>query len=392
MKNVGVISVMSTMRGLGFSSIWIYSALYLRTVLGLSILQDGLIITLGSSIAAVVQVYGGILSDRFGYKRTIIVSVVAATLLYLLLITDSATRNSTLLYPLVFVVLMVANSAQAPAANAIVSHSSDVKLKGFSILRIGNNIGWGIGPAIGGLLISVSGFYYLFMFGFISSVLSMAFALLITDVRPSGIASVRFHAGNRLLIILSFVALLLFIVQAQETITLSNYAKIINGLNYFDIGLIYLTNGLVVILTQGIVYRASRKIGNYYSFIIGTFLYSFGFFSFAFFSGLNGMILATVILTFGEDFAFPAGLAMVSLISKPENIGRNMGTYNAFISAGRAIGPLLGGYVLSFTSSPVVIWGLTTTSGFISILIFAGTFRGKGSIQEQATPAALAKN
>ena len=378
------------MRGLGYSSIWIYSALYLRTVLGLSILQDGLIITLGSGIAAILQVYGGILSDRFGYKRTIILSFISVSILYILLVGDSTARNSLVFFPIVFVALMVSNSIQMPATSALMSHSSEVKLKGFSILRIGNNIGWGIGPAIGGFLISGSGFYFLFLFGFATSVVGLSLATMIKDVKPSGNAYVKFHAGNRLLIVLSIVALLLFIVQAQETITLSNYAKIIKGLDYNDIGLLYLTNGLVVILTQGMVYRASRKLGNYISFIIGGFLYSFGFFSFAFFSGLNGMILATVILTFGEDFAFPAGLAMVSLISRPENIGRNMGTYNAFISAGRAIGPLLGGYVLSITTTPFEIWGFTTMSGFLSILIFAAVFRGKGNIQEQSLSLAPA--
>lgn len=377
MRNVGILATMSTTRGLGYSSIWIYSALYLRTVLGISILQDGLIITIGSSLAAVLQVYGGILSDRFGYKRTVVISIAVATLLYLLLVSDSVTRTSATLYPVVFVVLMIFNAAQAPAVNAIVSESSDVKLKGFSILRIGANIGWGIGPAVGGFLIAVSGFYYLFVFGLISSVASFILSLTITDIGPSGRASMQFHAGNRLLIALAVSALLLYIVQAQETVTLSNYANILRGLNYSDLGIIYLTNGIAVIATQGFVYRISRRIGNYYSYIIGGLIYSFGFFSYSLFSGLGGMVAATLILTIGEDFVFPAGYSLVSLVSKPQNIGRNMGTYTAFISAGRAIGPLLGGLVLSFTSDPVEIWGLTTLSGFVSVLMFLMVFAGK---------------
>lgn len=389
MKNVSIVTALSTLRGLGYSSIWIFSALYLRTVLGLSIFQDGLIITIGSSLAAAIQVYGGILSDRFGYKRTIIISIAAATMLYLLLVADGSVRASAYLYPIVFIALMISNSAQAPAANAIISESSDVKLKGFSILRVGNNIGWGIGPAIGGFLISVSGFFFLFVFGFAASVAGLILSFSIHDVRARAGPRIMMKTENRLLIILSFVALLLFIVQAQETVTLSNYAKILRNLNYYDLGLIYLTNGIAVILTQGLVYRYSRRIGNYYSFIIGGLLYSFGFFSYAFSSGLAGMIISTVVLTFGEDFAFPAGYAMVSIVSKPENIGKNMGIYNAFISAGRAIGPLLGGYVLSFTSNSLEIWGFTTMAGFLSVAIFTGVFRGDKGVPEQASETAL---
>lgn len=382
MKNVGLVTVVSTFRGLGFSSIWIYSALYLRLVLGLSIFLDGLIITIGSSIAAILQIYGGILSDKFGYKRTLLVSITAVIFLFAVIIIFPWARNSSTWFPVLFVALMVSNSVQMPATTAIVSHASEVKLKGFSLLRVGNNIGWGIGPAIGGFLISFSGYYYLFIFGMATALVSLAVSLLIKDVRPSGNVKVKFHAGNGLLMILSAAALLLFIVQSQETVTLSNYANVLRGLDTSDLGLIYLTNGIAVILTQGIVYRASRRIGNYWSFIIGGFLYSFGFFSFSFFGTLYGMIVATIIFTFGEDFAFPAGLAMVSLVSKPENMGRNMGTYNAFISAGRAMGPLIGGYVLSFTIDPYQIWGITTLPGFIGVLLILVIFRKNSLIQE----------
>ncbi len=382
MKTVGLVAALSTFRGLGFSSIWVYSALYLRTELGLSVLQDGLVITVGSAIAAVLQIYGGSLSDLFGYKRTIVVSFASVIILYSVIVSFASARESSLWYPILFVALMVSNTVQTPAASAIVSHGSEIKLKGFSILRIGNNIGWGIGPAVGGFLIFVSGYFYLFVFGLVTAVVGLAITFLIRDVKPTGTAEVKFHAGNGLLMVLSVAALLLFIVQAQETVTLSNYTKILRNLNYIDLGILYLTNGIAVILTQGMVYRASRKLGNYWSFILGGFLYSFGFFSYAFFSGLAGMILATVIFTFGEDFAFPAGLSMVSMVSKPENIGKNMGTYNAFISAGRALGPLLGGYVLSFTVDPYVIWGATTIPGFIGVILILIVFRGNSAIQE----------
>ena len=122
--------------------------------------------------------------------------------------------------------------------------------------------------------------------------------------------------------------------------------------------------------------------------MIGSILYTFGFFSYAFFSTLPGFILATVVLTIGENFAFPAGYAMVSLVSKPENIGKNMGTYNAFISAGRAIGPLIGGAVLSVTTNSYELWALTTVWGFISILVFISAFWKKAGIAEQLSETA----
>ena len=68
---------------------------------------------------------------------------------------------------------------------------------------------------------------------------------------------------------------------------------------------------------------------------------------------------------------------MISNVSKPENIGKNMGLYNAFLSAGRAVGPLLGGTVYSLTTDPVFLWFYTTLSGFASLAIFLGIFTKK---------------
>ena len=166
-------------------------------------------------------------------------------------------------------------------------------------------------------------------------------------------------------------------VQAQETVTLSNYANIVRGLNYFQVGLLYLVNGLAVVATQGLVHKVIGRIGNYNSFIIGSIVYSAGFLSHGFFSNLSGMLITTLILTVGEDFAFPASAAMVSLISKPENIGKSIGLYNAFISVARAMGPLVGGSRPEHHLGVVRDMGTGNAVGFFECSCIRILFRGK---------------
>lgn len=382
MKNVSIAAAASGLRGLGFSSLWIFSALYFRQVLGLSVFEDGLIIMAATLAGAILQKFSGSYSDKIGHKRVVVASLSVLTALYLLLVLSSFIRHSPIFYTITFVTLTLSGSSLQPSIYSIVSSESEIKSRGFSILRVGNNIGWGFGPAIGGFAVYALGFYYIFVFGFLSVVAALMFALFLREGNPETSSIPVQRNENTLLMVLSFTALLIFIVQAQETVTLSNYANIIRGLNYFQLGLIYMVNGLAVVATQGIVYRLIRRIGNFGSFVIGSVVYSAGFLSFGLFSNLSGMLVATLILTIGEDFAFPSSAAMVSLISKPQNIGRNMGFYNMFISVGRAMGPLLGGVILSVTSVPLEIWGLATISGFLSGAIFAVTFRKQSSIQE----------
>ena len=375
-------SAVSGMRGLAFSSLWIFSALYIRSFLGLNVVEDAIIITSGTAIGALAQKYAGSLGDRFGHRRTVILAVLISTLLYLLLSLSSSVRDYAPYFTVTFIALTISNSSQMPSIYALVSESSTIKTKGFSILRVGNNIGWGIGPAIGGFAIFYSGFYYLFVFGLVSSGISLIMSLFLKEVKFGGKEAHGFRAGNRLLIALSVSALLLYMVQAQETVTLTNYANILRGLNYFQLGLIYLVNGAAVVATQGIFYKVTKRIGNYMSYAIGTFVYTAGFLSYAFDTSLAGMLISTLILTIGEDLAFPSGSAMVSLVSKPENIGRNMGIYNGFISIGRACGPLLGGVALFITSVPILIWSITTATGFASMIFFIYVFRNVSNIQE----------
>jgi predicted MFS family arabinose efflux permease len=168
-------------------------------------------------------------------------------------------------------------------------------------------------------------------------------------------------------------------VQSQETVTLTNYAVSIRNIAVSELGFIYLTNGLFVILLQAPIYILTRKIGIFRSYWIGTFLYVFGFLSYGFDSSFLGLIISTMVLTVGEDFSFPVGYSIVSDISRPENIGRNMGLYNAFMTFGRALGPSIGGLSFSITRNPVLLWLYTTLSGFAGLIIFVFAFKGKKS-------------
>ncbi len=371
-------------RGLAFSSLWIFSALYMRSYLGLSVIIDAVVIASGTAAGAIFQRFAGSFGDRFGHKTTVLIAVAISTVLYLLLVLLSPVRNNPTYFISAFIALMISNSSQMPSIYALVSESSKIKTKGFSILRVGNNIGWGVGPALGGFAIYTSGFYYLFVLGLASSAVGLFISVMLREVKFSTEKFKGFRTDNRLLIALSISALLLFMVQAQETVTLTNYSNLILGLNYFQLGLIYLVNGAAVVATQGPLYKIIRRIGNYFSFSIGSLIYTAGFFSYAFDTNLTGMIISTIILTIGEGLAFPSASAMVSLVSKPENIGRNMGIFNGFISIGRAFGPLIGGTVLFITTAPLLIWGITTSTGFMSLIFFAFVFRRVGKIQENS--------
>ena len=380
MKNVEIIAAASTLRGLAYSSIWVYSSIFMHVSLHIPLLLVGVVFAAGGAVSGVMQIYGGIISDRIGYRITILFSLSLLCTLYALPVLDHDLLRSPLFFPPMLVLLMLGNSIQSPASNALVSLSSDVKLKGFSILRIGNNIGWGIGPAVGGFILSYYPFSSLFVLGLSMSIIALSISHFLRESERKAGRTFSLHTDNRMLITLPVVVMMLFMVQAQETVTLSNYAKIIRDIPYYQLGIIYLTNGLTVVASQPFLFRVSKRLGNFVSYSLGTLLYSAGYLSYALDTSLLGFIISTVMLTFGEDLAFPTSITMVSNASKPENIGRNMGIYNAFLSIGRSIGPIIGGSAFTVTSSPLVIWALSTLSGFTSLPLFLAYFSRKRGV------------
>ena len=373
MDNVRVVTISAIFRSLSYSTIWIFSSIYVTTFLGMPVIFASVLFFAGGLVSSVSQVAGGKIGDRVGHRNTYVFSLGAISIMMLMLSSLRFISESFENYFIFIVLLMALNSFLSPSSNSLVSNSSAVQLKGFSIIRVGNNVGWGLGPAIGGYIINASGFESLFVYCFYMSFLSFIISLFVTGVQIKEERKITFKTSNLSLILLSFGALLLFMVQAQETVTLSIFSDRILSGNYGNIGLIYMTNGIFVIILQPFMYKVSTRIGSYFSLLIGSFIYTTGYLSYGFDSSLINLILSTILLTFGEDLAFPAGYAIVAEISRKDRIGTNMGIYNAFMSAGRAFGPLLGGYALTNFTSPVIIWIFATVPGFISciLLIFS---------------------
>ena len=119
MRNVLYISSYSMLRGLGFSTLYVYSAVYITSVLGGSFLFDGIIFAVGGSLAAVGQYYGGSISDRIGYSITIKISLALSLMVMILLSFDSMASHSLYSFSALFMGLLVANSLQSPSSNAL---------------------------------------------------------------------------------------------------------------------------------------------------------------------------------------------------------------------------------------------------------------------------------
>lgn len=379
-----LLPISSSLAGMGFSSSWVFTSLYMNTELGISYFFAGLAFTVSGICAAVSQIYAGKLGDRLGHKSVLMSLVLISGFAYLAIFLVSGTMHRPLLFSALFVINIAVNSAIMSPLNSLVSLSSSSPLKGFSYLRMGNNVGWGFGPVIGGIIVTFYGYPYIYLLGVAMNVVNALVIISVTNARGKVTARKRQERGriNPMYFYLGLSALLLFMIQGQESVTLPNFAGTFRSMTAFDIGIIFFVNGFIVILLQVPIVNITARMGLSRGYIFGIVLYALGFFSMAFDYTLLEFVISMTVATIGENFAFPAGNAIVSTLSRNENIGQHMGVYNGFISMGRSMGPVLGGIALSVFLNPVKLWGVVSASGAVAIAIYLAKLSRRVSEEE----------
>lgn len=345
--------------------------MYLYDVLNVHYVIIGFIFAINAILGGLIQIYSGYLGDRFGYKRIIVIFSFGSVMTLLLLFLTTQFIRIPLVFILLFLVNNIMSSIFQPSTNALLSLSSDTPLSGFSSLRVATNLGWALGPALGGIIVSVLGFPYLYLIA--ASASSIAFVLYLSLKDISGTKTVKRESlivNDRNIFLFGISVIFLFIVVSQFSVTFSIYANKFVNIDLESIGFVYFINGIVVVLFQWPVYLLVRRIGMWNGMLIGTLLYILGYFSMAIDHSLLQFFGSMFIVTMGENFVTPTGNALVSKISNGKRLGSYMGMYNFFTSFGRALGPAYGSLLLSTFRNPFYIWGLAVIPGGVAVVIF----------------------
>jgi len=148
-----VVTVM-TLSYLFHSMLWPFLIIYASQKLNLALTAVTGLLTLHSMVGLVTTFAGGAIADRFGRKWVMALALFLCGISWYLF--QFADHFS------IFALLMAFNGATTPlyrlAADAMMADvvPSEKRIDGYSILRLGNNLGVALGPAIGGFLSAVS--------------------------------------------------------------------------------------------------------------------------------------------------------------------------------------------------------------------------------------------
>ena len=395
----------------GFAISIPFLGLYLHGTRGVPMTAVGSVFLIGALAGALGQVVGGEWCDRAGRKPVLIVSQMLRAMAFLALGLAVFWKGPFWMFALFTALSGFAGRMYEPPSAAMIADitEGERRAEAFGVLRIGGNLGWAAGPALGGFLAALS---YSALFIVASAVaaiggLIVAFFVRETLIRPGRPSDVEeaamqtevpavgptfagFHVRLREMLAelrdpvffrYCVATFFLFTVMAQLISTLSVYAVEWAGITQVQLGILYALNGLVVVFLQFPAVRATAKGRMTTALMIGCALYGLGYGLLGFGGGMALAAVAMFVMSLGEIVAIPASMSLASNFSTESTRGRIMGIYGLFNSFGWSLGPLLGGILLDLAQrNAAAVW--STIAGIAALATL-----GYGDVRRRIEPA-----
>ena len=377
---IWIIAVLNLLTAAGFSLSIPFLSLYLYLDRDIPMTLVGTIILIGGIFSVLTTLVGGELSDRFGRRPILLVATATRALTYsgmaILIGVSAPIWAISLVYIVGQSIGMMARPVLSTMVVDLVPKERLIETYGF--LRVALNLGWAVGPAVGGYLATF--LPYAWLFGVAALITALGFLFVLLFLRESlqktskqtvspGILSV---ASDRTFLIFTGLSFLVLLVAGQMMSTLSIFTVDRIGFSTVQYGLLLTVNGLVVILFQYPVARWVSRMAKSKVLFFGSLLYGIGYLLFGWVGGFALAISAMVILTVGEIISSPVALSVVAGLSPEKHRGRYMGFYELSHTLGFTAGPLLGGLLLdSFPTDSWPIWG---TIALIALLAGIGFY------------------
>jgi MFS family permease len=311
--------------------------------------------------------YWGARSDRLGRRPVLLVTVAGTAFSYLLWVFSGSFW--------VFVISRVVGGAMSGNLSVATAAVADVttrenRAKGMGLVGAAFGLGFITGPAIGGLIGTVSVSPELARFGInpfsLVALVAFGFSLLNlvwistrfretlrpelrstpqTERTRNPIAALLHlgSAGAKRANIAYFLFALIF-SAFEATVSFLGAERL--GYNERQLVLIFVFIGTVSIVTQGmLVRRLMPKIGEKTGTLAGLALVAAGLGILAFAKTAGPLYSGLAVLGVGSGFVNVGLSALVSLYSGAEEQGRALGIYRSLGSLARALGPLWAGLV-----------------------------------------------
>lgn len=335
-----------------------FLTLYLTKKMGMSDKAAGMFFTIAAISSAPGLIIGGRLADYIGRKKVFSLFQTASVLCFL----PCAFLGQNDIIPWLLILSSFFNGGAQPALGAMINDLTNPKNRkqAFSLLYLGNNIGFAVGPLLAGFLFDYhTGLLFIgnFITGIFAVVILMKYVMetIPKEDKNNEVEIIRINekaeSGNFIsilfkkprLLVFAFVSIIYSFVYAQFPFSGSLQMKEVfsNGPQLY--GVLMTINGFVVITMTTPIIKITSKIKPLLNVAISGIFFAVGMGMLYFINAFPLFILSTIIWTIGEILnATNAGVYIAN--NTPIS---HRGRFNALIplitGSGFALGPLIMG-------------------------------------------------
>ena len=360
---------------IGFTMSFPFLTLYLTTQMGVPLDRVGLLFMVHAGAGFFAQMAAGPVADRIGRKPVMMVGQFATGVVAL----GYTQAGSFEQFLGLAAVMGFFGSIFYPASSAMVIDlvGPERRAEAFGLVRVAINLGWVIGPSLGGLVAThsyallfvataVGEFTYLLVLALFARETLPARKEVGWDVGWGGGYGKIFADRQFLLFVVASVVTM--VVAAQLTTTMPVFLKE-SGIQENGYGLLMALNAGTVVVLQ---FPTTRLVGNRnraWMLALGALAYALGFGSMGWWNVMPLFAVSVVMVTVGEMIIAPVSSALVAELAPPEARARYTSIYGLTWTVGMGIGPALGGLVMARFGAPW-LWLSALLVGVLSALMY----------------------
>jgi predicted MFS family arabinose efflux permease len=357
-----------------------FLSLYLNKHLHFNLEDIGWIMTafgLGSALGTFV---GGKLTNRYGYLKVMVSSLVMTGFVFFGI---QFLENYWYLLGGIFLLTFVADTYRPAIWVAMDAYSDESnKTRSVTLIRLAINLGFAVGPAVGGLIIAVLSYNYLFWIDGFTSILAgfLLWKLIVQKKSKSKVVEESTEPiANQspytdvpyLLFFASITLMGTAFMQFNSTMPIY-FSKEVQ-MSEQQIGLLLALNGFMIFLLEMPLVHHLEKLKKHplQITLYGSVLFVLTFLVLNIAPIMLIPVISMVLLTLGEMISFPYSNSFAMTRSNRGKKGDYMALYTLTFSLGSLIGPNLGMH-LSQAYGFQVTWYVMAGIMSISIALMYG--------------------
>ncbi len=341
-----------------------FLGVYMTNHLHFSIENTGIVLSFFGIGSVIGSWLGGFITDKIGEYKVQSLSLLLSVPLFCLI---PLFKTEVGVAAIILVQSIVSDAFRPANSVAITKYAKPENItRAFSLNRMAVNLGFSIGPALGGILSAIS--YEFLFFSNALAALSAGILYIIFFKKRNKLARIKARKVQEVIeikkehspyrdgkfLLYCFFCMLFSICFFQLFSTLTIFYKDTARLSQQNIGYILGYSGfLVVLLEMGLVQVAEKYFSLAVTMFLGTFICGLSYAMLGFDHSMLTLVLSMSLLCVGEIWALPFMSTITALRSGKNNKGAYMGLNGISFSIAFIVTPYLGTLIaekLGFTT------------------------------------------